>query len=248
MKVGVIGAAGRMGQAVCNAVEGADDLELAVRVDPELGTGIEAMDGLCDVAVDFTRPDTVLQNALWCLSHGIHVVVGTTGLSEDNLAALSDASTKANIFVAPNFSIGAVLAMRFAAEAAKYFGGAEVIELHHNRKLDAPSGTALRAARGIAETWSTKGRPDGGQPHPDETELVPGARGAVVDGVHVHGVRLPGLVAHLDVLLGGEGETLQIRHDSIDRSSFMPGVLAAVRAVPSMPGLTVGLESILFRS
>ena len=213
LRVAVAGAAGRMGQAVCAAVEGADDLELTGRADPVLGTALADVLPDADVVVDFTRPDTALANALECVAAGVHVVIGTTGFDIDPLLRAEGA----NVFIAPNFAIGAVLMMRFAAEASQHMAKAEIIELHHDRKLDKPSGTAARTA-----------------------QLMQG-------DVPIHSVRLPGLVAHQEVILGDLGQTLTIRHDSIERESFMPGVLLAVRRVP---GLTqspvVGLEHLLF--
>jgi 4-hydroxy-tetrahydrodipicolinate reductase len=213
ISVGVAGAAGRMGEAVCEAVEGADDLVLAGRADPALGTSLEEILGDVDVVVDFTRPDTALDNALACLAAGVHVVIGTTGFDPEPLRA----ATGANVFIAPNFAIGAVLMMRFAAEASRHMARAEIIELHHDGKIDAPSGTAARTA-------------------------------ALMEGdVPIHSVRLPGLVAHQEVILGDVGQTLTIRHDSMDRTSFMPGVLLAVRRVASLPeSPVVGLEHLLF--
>ena len=212
IRVGVAGAAGKMGQATCAAVEAAEDLELAARIDPALGVSLaDSLDGL-DVVVDFTRPDTALENARACVRAGVHVVVGTTGWDVDALRG----EEGANVFVAPNFAIGAVLMMRFAAEASRHMARAEIVELHHDQKLDAPSGTAARTA-----------------------ELMEG-------DVPIHSVRLPGLVAHQEVILGDVGQTLTIRHDSVARESFMPGVLLAVRRVG---GLTespvVGLERLL---
>ena len=213
IRVGVAGAAGKMGQAVCAAVDGADDMELAGRADPALGTSLQDILGDVDVVVDFTRPDTALENALACVEAGVHVVIGTTGFDP---APLQDARG-ANVFIAPNFAIGAVLMMRFAAEASRHMEKAEVIELHHDQKLDAPSGTAARTA-----------------------ELMQG-------DVPIHSVRLPGLVAHQEVILGDVGQTLTIRHDSIARESFMPGVLLAVRRVADLPSSPmVGLEHLLF--
>ena len=213
IRVAVAGAAGRMGQAVCAAVDGADDLELTGRADPALGTALADVLGEADVVVDFTRPDTALANALQCVAAGVHVVIGTSGFNIEPLYA----ARGANVFFAPNFAIGAVLMMRFAAEASQHMAKAEIIELHHDRKLDKPSGTAARTA-----------------------QLMQG-------DVPIHSVRLPGLVAHQEVILGDLGQTLTIRHDSIDRASFMPGVLLAVRRVS---GLTesplIGLEHLLF--
>jgi len=243
IKVGVLGAKGRMGSEVCRAVEGADGMEVAATVD--VGDTRDPL-AACDVVVDFTHPGAVLDNLQWCLSHGRNVVVGTSGFDEARLAAVSDwlsAAPSARALIVPNFSVGAVLMMRFAEQAARFFESAEVIELHHAAKADAPSGTASRtaalisAARAAAELG----------PVPDATvSEVAGARGAALDGVRVHSVRLAGLLAHQEVLLGGHGEILTIRHDSMDRASFMPGVLLAVRGVASLPaGLTVGLESLL---
>lgn len=258
IRVGVFGAAGKMGRTVCDAVAADPDCELVAVVDP--GAEGEEIHGLpcafgpegmaeagAEVAVDFTQADAARKNIRFCTDRGIHCVVGTTGLGEGDLEEVRvwvDAGD-ANVFLAPNFSIGAVLAMRFAAEAARHLGSAEVVELHHNQKLDAPSGTALRTAKGVAEAWREHGRPEGGEPASGEEEKVPGARGADVDGVRVHAVRLQGLVAHQEVVLGGPGQMLTIRHDSIDRTSFMPGVLLAVKEVGSRPGLTVGLEELL---
>jgi 4-hydroxy-tetrahydrodipicolinate reductase len=220
IRVAVSGAAGRMGETVCEAVEGADDMELTGRADPALGTEVTEVLGGADVLVDFTTPETALGNAIAALESGTHVVIGTTGFDLDELRAAAERAN-ANAFVAPNFAIGAVLMMRFAAEAARHMPECEIVELHHDRKLDAPSGTAARTAGLIAEA--------GGNVHEP-----------------IHSVRLPGLVAHQEVILGGEGQTLTIRHDSIDRHSFMPGVLLAVRRVGDLPDrLTVGLETLL---
>ena len=215
IRVAVAGAAGRMGETVCRAVEGAEDMELVARVDPALGTSLsEALAAGPDVLVDFTVPDTALANARQAVDAGVHVVIGTTGFDK---AALEDfSSAKANVFVAPNFAIGAVLMMQFAVQAAKHMAKAEIIELHHDRKVDAPSGTAALTA-----------------------ELLGG-------DVTIHSVRLPGLVAHQEVIFGDLGQTLTIRHDSIDRESFMPGVLLAVRRVGSLESSPlVGLEHLL---
>jgi 4-hydroxy-tetrahydrodipicolinate reductase len=222
--VAVAGAAGRMGETVCAAVEGADDMALVGRADPLLGVELGDVLGDADVVVDFTRPDTALENALSCLRAGVHAVVGTTGFDLQPLrdAAEAQQGDRANVLVAPNFAIGAVLMMRFAAEAARHMHKAEIIELHHDRKLDAPSGTAALTAELMAQAG-------GGERPP------------------IHSVRLPGLVAHQEVLLGDLGQTLSIRHDSISRESFMPGVLLGVRRVDSLPEpLVVGLESLLF--
>ena len=243
IRVGVLGAKGRMGSEVCRTVETADDLELAAAVD--VGDEREPLAG-CDVIVDFTHPGAVLDNLRWCLSQGRNVVVGTSGFDEARLAAvagwLGDAPS-ARALIVPNFSVGAVLMMSFAEQAARFFESAEVIELHHAAKVDAPSGTAVRTASLIA---AARAAAELGPP-PDATVTeADGARGTVVDGVRVHSVRLAGLLAHQEVLLGGHGEILTIRHDSLDRSSFMPGVLLAVRGIAGLPpGLTVGLQGLL---
>jgi len=232
-----------MGSQTCAAVEAASDLELGAQVD--IGDPISALTG-CDVVVDFTRPGAVLDNLRWCVSQGIDAVAGTSGFDDARLAQVRDwlgEPARSRVLVVPNFSVGAVLMMRFAEQAAPFFESAEVIELHHARKADAPSGTATRTAALIEAARSGAGL----GPSPDATVTQEaGARGAVLDGVHVHSVRLAGLVAHQEVLMGGHGEILTIRHDSLDRSSFMPGVLAAVRGVAGLPlGLTVGLDSLL---
>jgi 4-hydroxy-tetrahydrodipicolinate reductase len=230
IRVGVAGAAGRMGEAVCAAVSGARDMELCARIDPLLDTSLEqalAQDRGPDVVVDFTRPDVALQNTLACVRAGVHAVVGTTGFDLERLSgelrSIADAGgARARVLVAPNFAIGAVLMMRFAAEAARHMAKAEIVELHHDGKLDAPSGTAARTAALMAAAG-------GGPPPP------------------IHSVRLPGLVAHQEVILGDLGQTLTIRHDSIDRESFMPGVLLAVRRIGDrQEPLTIGLEQLLF--
>ena len=240
--VAVIGAAGRMGSAVCQAVEAADDLELVGRFD--LGDELGELGG-ADVAVEFSTPDASLGNVLHCVRRGVHAVVGTTGWTEDKLNRIRwalETSPGTGVLIAPNFSLGAVLMMRFAAQAARFYESAEVVELHHPDKVDAPSGTAARTARMIAENRKDSGLP----PAPDATTTaLEGARGADIDGVRVHAVRLRGLVAHQEVLLGGPGEQLTIRHDSFDRISFMPGVLLGVRRIAALPGLTVGLEQLL---
>jgi 4-hydroxy-tetrahydrodipicolinate reductase len=243
IKVGVLGAKGRMGSEVSRTVGAAPDLELVAAVD--VGDARDPLAG-CDVVVDFTHPGAVMDNLRWCLEHGRSVVVGTSGFDDARLAGVRDclgASPSARALIVPNFSIGAVLMMYFAAKAAPFFESAEIIELHHAAKADAPSGTATRTASLIAEARA--GAELG--PPPDATvSEVAGARGATLDGVRVHSVRLAGLLAHQEVLLGGHGEILTIRHDSMDRSSFMPGVLLAVRGVGSLPpGLTVGLDGML---
>jgi 4-hydroxy-tetrahydrodipicolinate reductase len=243
IRVGVLGAKGRMGSEACRTVEAADDLELSAQVD--IGDPLEALAG-CDVIVDFTHPGAVMANLRWCVSRGLTVVAGTSGFDAGRIAQVREwlgASAGSRVLVVPNFSVGAVLMMRFAQQAAPFFESAEVIELHHAGKADAPSGTATRTAAMIEDARSGAGL----GPPPDATvSQADGARGAVLGGVHVHSVRLAGLVAHQEVLLGGHGEVLTIRHDSLDRSSFMPGVLAAVRGVGSLPpGLTVGLDALL---
>ncbi len=241
ISVGVFGAHGRMGGQVCQAVGNADDLELVAQVDS--GDERDAAAG-ADVVVDFTRPDQVMDNLSWCLQRGIHAVVGTTGFTAERLDTLRTqlAGTPIGVIVAPNFSISAVLMMHFARQAAQFYESAEIVELHHAGKADAPSGTARTTAQAIAAARAGAGL----AAPPDATvQQLDGARGANVDGIAVHGVRLTGLVAHQEVLFGTTGETLTIRHDSLDRASFMPGVLTAVRAVGDRPGLTVGIEQIL---
>jgi 4-hydroxy-tetrahydrodipicolinate reductase len=240
--VAVIGAGGRMGATVCAAVESADDLELVGRFD--VGDDLGDLAG-AEVVVEFSVPDASPANVAHCVEHGVHVVVGTTGWSDDRLASLREQVADhpdVGVLVAPNFAIGAVLMMAFAAKAARYYESVEVVELHHPDKVDAPSGTAARTADLIGAA-----REDAGlAPVPDATTSDPdGARGARVHGIPVHSVRLRGLVAHQEVLLGNAGEMLTLRHDSFDRVSFMPGVLAAVRAVADHPGVTVGLEHYL---
>jgi 4-hydroxy-tetrahydrodipicolinate reductase len=241
-RVGVFGSRGRMGAEVCRAVESTPDLELIAAID--LGDDRAPAES-AQVVVDFTHPDAVMDNLFWCIDHGIHAVVGTTGFTEQRLGLLRAALEQhegVNMLVAPNFSVGAVLMMHFAEQAAVFYESAEIIELHHAGKADAPSGTAANTARRIAAARAAAEL----APPPDATvQELPGARGAQVEGIRVHGVRLRGLVAHQEVLFGSEGETLTIRHDSLDRVSFMPGVIAAVRAIGSRPGLTVGIEPIL---
>ncbi|HXV94487.1 MAG TPA: 4-hydroxy-tetrahydrodipicolinate reductase [Pseudonocardia sp.] len=243
VRVAVLGARGRMGSEVCRAVSGADDMDLVAEIDAG-----DALSGLVDaraqVVVDFTHPGAVLENLRFCLDHGIAAVVGTSGFDESRLATVRGwlEDTAGQVLVAPNFGIGAVLMMQFARQAARFFDSVEVIELHHAGKVDAPSGTAVRTAELIARARAGAGA--GAAPDATTSELA-GARGAEVEGVRVHSVRLPGLVAHQEVVLGSPGETLTIRHDSLDRASFMPGVLMAVRAVRDRPGLTVGLEPLL---
>jgi len=241
-RVGVFGARGRMGVEVCKAVDAADDLVLAAAIDQ--GDGLDAASA-AQVVVDFTTPDVVMDNLEWAIGQGIHAVVGTTGFTGQRLEQVRGwlaAKPEVGVVIAPNFGIGAVLMMQFAARAARHFESVEIIEQHHPRKLDAPSGTATHTARQIAQARAEAGL----GPVPDATkDEVPGARGADIDGVRVHAVRATGLVAHQEVLFGGTGETLTIRHDSYDRVSFMPGVLLAVRAVRTRPGLTIGLDPLL---
>ncbi len=242
--VAVLGAAGRMGATVCAAVEAAPDLELVARLDA--GDDVRAAaDAGAQVAVDFTVPAVTEANVHALVDLGVHAVVGTTGWDEPALTRVRDhlgVSPWVGVLVAPNFALGAVLTMVFAARAARWFESAEVVEMHHPDKVDAPSGTARHTAEAIAAARRAGGR---GRSPDATTDELEGARGAVVDGVHVHAVRLRGLVAHQEVLLGNPGELLTIRHDSLDRASFMPGVLHAVRTVPKRPGLTVGLEHYL---
>ena len=244
IRVGVLGAKGRMGSTTCEAVRAADDLELVAEVDA--GDSLESLTAAgAQVVVDFTHPDAVMGNLRWCVEHGVDVVVGTTGFDEGRFSDLDSwlsAAPSVGVLIAPNFGIGAVLVMAFAEKAAHYYESAEIIELHHPRKADAPSGTAMHTADRIAAARRAAGL--GAMPDATSSGLD-GARGSEVGGVRVHSVRLSGLVAHQEVLFGGNGETLTIRHDSFDRFSFMPGVLLAVRSVISRPGLTVGLESLL---
>jgi 4-hydroxy-tetrahydrodipicolinate reductase len=261
IRVGVLGATGRMGRLVCRAVGEDPDLALVAGVNPghegehlgemighsELDVRISSdIDALvqaeAEVAVDFTQPDVVMDDIRWTLEHGIHIVVGTTGIGSKELAEIerlvADAGNGANVVLAPNFAVGAVLLQRFAEQAARLFPAAEIIELHHEGKLDAPSGTALataeRMARAREEEWTGPSK-----------ESVRGVRGGDVGGIRVHSIRLPGLVAHQEVILGGLGQTLSIRHDAPLREAYMPGVLMAIKEVGSRPGLTVGLEPIL---
>ncbi|MGV9276517.1 4-hydroxy-tetrahydrodipicolinate reductase [Streptomyces griseosporeus] len=244
LRVAVLGARGRIGSEAVRAVEAAEDMELVAA----LGRG-DKLETLAEtgaqVVVELTTPDSVLANLEYCVGHGIHAVVGTTGWTEERLGRLKGwlaASPETGVLIAPNFSIGAVLTMKFAQLAAPYFESVEVVELHHPNKVDAPSGTATRTAQLIAAAR----REAGTAPAPDATQTaLDGARGADVDGIPVHAVRLRGLLAHQEVLLGGEGETLTIRHDSLHHSSFMPGILLGARRVVSTPGLTFGLEHFL---
>ncbi|MFI9154639.1 4-hydroxy-tetrahydrodipicolinate reductase [Streptomyces sp. NPDC053367] len=244
LRVAVLGARGRIGSEAVRAVEAAEDMELVAA----LGRG-DKLESLAEtgaqVVVELTTPDSVMANLEYCVGHGIHAVVGTTGWTDERLAQLKGwlaDSPQTGVLIAPNFSIGAVLTMKFAQIAAPYFESVEVVELHHPKKVDAPSGTATRTAQLIAEARAAAGT----APAPDATETaLDGARGANVDGVPVHSVRLRGLLAHQEVLLGGEGETLTVRHDSLHHSSFMPGILLGVRRVVTTPGLTFGLEHFL---
>lgn len=255
--VGVFGAAGRMGATVCAAVADDPDLELVAAVDPgAAGTAVRDVAGVDTdlevagkpehleakpaVMVDFTHLEAARTNLAWCAAEGVHAVVGTTGFTDDDLARFRDTFTRSNCLIAPNFAIGAILMMRFAELAAPYFDTAEVIELHHDAKVDAPSGTAMRTVERMAAA-SSRWADD-----PTTTHTVEGARGgAGPGGIRVHSVRMRGMVAHQEVLLGTTGQTLTIRHDSYDRSSFMPGVVLAAKQVGSRPGLTVGLDALL---
>jgi 4-hydroxy-tetrahydrodipicolinate reductase len=244
IRVGVIGARGRMGTEVVRAVEAVDDLEVVAMVDA--GDWLFSVsDADAQVVVDFTHPEVVMDNIRWAIDNGIHCVVGTSGFTPQRLATVREWSLERpdlGILIAPNFAVGAVLAMRFGQLAARFYESVEIIELHHPRKVDAPSGTAARTAELIAAARSGAGL---GEPPDATTTALDGARGADVEGIRVHSVRLSGLVAHQEILFGTAGETLTIRHDSVDRASFMPGVLMAVRQVASRPGVTVGLESLL---
>lgn len=244
VRVGVLGARGRMGGEVCRAVEAAEDLDLVAMVD-EGDWLFSLADADTRVAVDFTHPSSVAENIRFCIDQNIHCVVGTSGITPEMLETIRgwlEPKPELGVMVVPNFGIGAVLSMRFAAQAAKFFESVEILELHHPNKADAPSGTATRTAQMISESR----RAAGVGPSPDATTHDPDhARGAVVDGVHVHAVRMRGLVAHQQVMLGTAGETLTVTHDSLDRASFMPGVLLAIRSVSSRPGLTVGLDPLL---
>ena len=242
MRVGVLGAKGKVGATIVDAVEAADDLTFTVGVDA--GDSLELFtDSQTEVVVDFTHPSVVMDNLEFLIGAGINAVVGTTGFTDERIAQvrswLADQPDVA-VLIAPNFAIGAVLSMEFAKQAARFFESVEVIELHHPHKADAPSGTAARTARLIAEARK------GMAPSPDATSTgIDGARGADIDGVRVHSIRLAGLVAHQEILFGTQGETLTIRHDSIDRTSFLPGVLLGVRNVADHRGLTVGIEPLM---
>ncbi|WP_026536240.1 4-hydroxy-tetrahydrodipicolinate reductase [Arthrobacter sp. H14] len=244
VRVAVLGARGRMGSAAVRAVEAAEDLELTAALGR--GDSLETLtESGTDVVVDLTVPSSTEENVGFAVQHGMHAVVGTTGWDEERLSALSELLEQhpgTGVLIAPNFALGSVLATSFAAKAAKYFESVEVLELHHPDKVDAPSGTAVRTAQQIAAAR----REAGMGPGPDATQTtLDGARGATVEDIHVHSVRLRGLVAHQEVLLGSPGEQLSIRHDSFDRESFMPGVLLGIRSVAAHPGLTVGLDGYL---
>ena len=241
IKVGVLGAKGRMGSEAVNAIKAASDLELVAELD--LGDSLDSLvKSGAQVVVDFTHPDSVMKNLEFAISNGINVVVGTTGFDDKKLSQIKDwlaKQPKVGALIAPNFGLGAVLMMQFAASASKYFESVEIVELHHPNKADAPSGTATRTAEMITEARKSVNK----AAMPDATSTsIAGARGAKVGDVPVHSVRLRGLVAHQEVILGDLGETLTIRHDSIDRSGFMPGVLLGIRKIVSKPGLTFGLE------
>ncbi|MBZ8178000.1 4-hydroxy-tetrahydrodipicolinate reductase [Corynebacterium sp. 3HC-13] len=244
IKVGVLGARGRVGEAVVAGVRDTEDLDLVATIDrgDDLHDLITAE---AEVIVDFTTPDVVMGNLEFCIAHGIHCVVGTTGFDKERLAQVEEWASQhpeVGVLIAPNFAISAVLTMAFAQQAAKFFESAEVIEFHHPNKLDAPSGTAVHTAEGIAEARRAAGMPA----QPDKTaQSLPGARGADVDGVPVHAVRMSGMVAHEEVIFGTQGQSLTIRQDSYDRTSFVPGVLVGIRNVADRPGLCVGLDSYL---
>ncbi|HIW61068.1 MAG TPA: 4-hydroxy-tetrahydrodipicolinate reductase [Candidatus Stackebrandtia excrementipullorum] len=244
LRVGVLGARGRMGAEVCRAVNAAEDMELVAMVDA--GDWLfNVSDAGADVVIDFTRPDVVMDNLHWCIDQGIHAVVGTSGFTSDRLRQLKTwlaPKPDMGVVIAPNFGIGAVLMMRFAQQAAKYFESVEIIERHHPNKLDAPSGTAMGTAELVAAARAEAGL---GSPPDATTQAVDGARGADVNGVRVHAIRSAGSIAHQEVLFGAAGETLTLKHDSADRASFMPGVLLAARRVRDLPGLTFGIDSLL---
>ena len=244
IKVAVLGAKGRMGQTTVEAINSAADLDLVAAMD--LGDSIDLLvSSGAQVVVDFTHPDSVMPNVEFAINHGISVVVGTTGFNSEKLATISgwlSSNPGVGALIAPNFGLGAVLMMQFAAQASKYFESVEIVELHHPNKADAPSGTAIRTAELITEVRKSVDK--GAMPDATSSEL-PGARGAKIGDVPIHSVRLRGLVAHQEVILGDLGETLTIRHDSIDRTGFMPGVLLGIRKVVATPGLTFGLEHFL---
>lgn len=244
IKVGVLGAHGRVGTAVVAGVRAADDLELVAEIDKDDSLE-KLLDAGVEVIVDFTTPDSVMSNLEFCIKHGIHCVVGTTGFDDDRYDQVRSwcaASQGTGVLIAPNFAISAVLTMSFARQAAKFFESAEVVEYHHPNKLDAPSGTAVKTAQGIAEARKAAGM----QPCPDATvQELDGARGTDIDGVRVHAVRMTGMVAHEEVIFGTVDQSLTIRQDSYGRDSFVPGVLLGVRNVMDHPGLTIGLDKFL---
>lgn len=244
IRIGVLGARGRMGQEVCRAISLAPDLELVARVD--IGDSLDLLiEKQVEVVVDFTNPEAVMGNLKFAIANGIHAVVGTTGFEKakfDEIRGLLESQPKVGVLIAPNFALAAVLMMQFSATAARYFESVEIIEMHHPEKADAPSGTAIRTAELINESRVERSLPA----MPDKTtKSLPGARGAKVGDVAIHSIRLRGLVAHQEVIFGDQGDVLTIRHDSLDRSGFMPGVLLAARRVNSRPGLVVGLENYL---
>jgi 4-hydroxy-tetrahydrodipicolinate reductase len=244
IKVGVLGAKGRMGQEVMRAIHDAPDLELVASLD--IGDALDQLvSNKVEVVVDFTTPDSVMENLEYVIGHGMHAVVGTTGFNEARLAKVREMAVsypEVGVLIAPNFGLGAVLMMEFSKKAAQYFESAEIVELHHPDKVDAPSGTSARTAELISNARAEAGL----EPMPDATKTgIAGARGALVGDVHIHSVRLRGLLAHQEVIFGGPGETLSIRHDSLDRIGFMPGVLLGVRQVAKYPGITYGLEGFL---
>ncbi|OLF06246.1 4-hydroxy-tetrahydrodipicolinate reductase [Actinophytocola xanthii] len=244
IRVGVLGARGRMGAEVCRAVEAADDMEVVAMIDAG-DWMFDVADAGAEVVVDFTHPDVVMDNIRFCVDQDIKCVVGTSGFDAERLSTVEgwlEQKPELGVLVAPNFALGAVLSMRFAELAAKYYPSVEIIELHHAGKADAPSGTAAHTARVVARARAAAGL--GAAPDATTSEMD-GARGALVEGVRVHSVRLSGLVAHQELLFGGKGETLTIRHDSLDRASFMPGVLLGVREILGRSGLTVGLENLI---
>lgn len=261
VRVGVFGAAGRMGREVCRAVLAADGVTLSALIDPfavgqplgqlradEAGLVIRAdtadLDGTVDVMVDFTQHAAAMNNLTWCAANGVHAVVGTTGFSTADIDALRDAFTRSNCVIAPNFAIGAILMMRFAEIAAPWFDTAEIIEFHHDQKIDSPSGTAVATAERMGAALKRAGKTLGTDP--TEKLVYEGSRGGLGPaGIRVHGVRMRGMVAHQEVVLGTTGQSLVIRHDTTDRTSFMPGILEAIRRIADAPGLTVGLERLL---
>jgi len=244
IKVAVLGSKGRMGAEVVKAITNATDLELVASIDQNDDFNIVKNSG-AQVAVDFTTPDVVMKNLELLIESGISPVVGTTGFTEENIAQLQkmlDTKNGVSLRLVPNFSIGAILMMRFAKAATKFYDSAEIIEYHHPQKVDAPSGTAIRTAQIIAEERKANNLAK----NPDATASeIPGARGSKIDGIPVHAVRMPGLVAHQEVIFGSLGETLTIRHDSFDRESFMPGVLLAIRNIAKKPGLTIGIDDLI---